>query len=322
MRKDDDVLVGHAGERAPDVRARQTVPHLDGHSHLERHRLSCADEIADHLAVLKSHEEAGRSDRALLAGCAFASTAQPLPDRKIVGDAVDDPDGRGAAVGGSRHGPLVGRRMAHRTRRRDGMNEDGLAFDLAAREICRCAGADPHDIKVEASGRRRRRIERRVHGFERVRLAAGRERIGPVGREPLRRQRERLTVDVLQAVFPEFRLGPVMHHRLVLGAGDAAPVFVAVIAAPERDRDHLLQDLFHFEAVDLQVLLIRGRHEGPGVRLVAHVAVRIEQAAVLRRRPARPDEKEEAHDHHRARRACSSLVHDCLRGHRTLGPTE
>ena len=194
------------------------------------------------------------------------------------------------------------------------MNQHGLAFDVAPGEIRSRAGADPHDVEVQSAGRRRRRVERRVHRVERVRLASGRERVVPVGGKPLRRHRKRLPVDVLQIVFLEFRFGPVVHHRLVLRSGDAAPVLVAVVAALDGDRDDLLQGLFHLEAVDLQVLLIGGWHERPRVGVVSHVPVRVQQPPILGRRYTGPREgQEQTKDENHAGRAESwSNAHDCL----------
>jgi hypothetical protein len=162
------------------------------------------------------------------------------------------------------------------------VDQDGLAFDIAPGEIRRGAGADPDDIQVETTRRRGRRSERRVDRFEGVRLPARAERIVPIGREPLRRHLERLPVDVLETVFLEFRLGPIVDHRLVLRPGDAAPVLVPVIAALEGDRDDFLQRLLHLQPVDLQVFLIGGGHQRTRIRVVPHVPIRIKESSILR----------------------------------------
>src|SRR5437773_10080420 len=89
-------------------------------------------------------------------------------------------------------------------------------------------------------------------------------------------------MNVLQSVFLETGLDPVMHHRFILGAGDASPVLVPVVAALVRDRDDFLQALFHFEAVDPEILLIGGGNERAWIRVVSNVAAGIEQPPVLR----------------------------------------
>jgi hypothetical protein len=88
-------------------------------------------------------------------------------------------------------------------------------------------------------------------------------------------------MNVLQTVLLEARFDPVVHHRFVFGARDAAPVLVPVVAAFVGDGDDLFQGVFHLQAVDLQIFLIGGGNEGPRIRIVAHVPVGVQQSAVL-----------------------------------------
>ena len=88
VRHDDDVLVGCAGQRAPDARTLQARDpfHLRPHPKLDR--LAGSNQFSQREAILVSEREAGQCN---------AATHGP-PRRHVAGIAVDEDDGGRAIV--------------------------------------------------------------------------------------------------------------------------------------------------------------------------------------------------------------------------------
>ena len=246
MSHDEDVFVSRAGERPVDAHRFQVWTRFRLELQLELHRAG-ADQIAELLAILKSQKESRYES------VRGEATAQPLPGRHVVVVAPDGDDRCRAGIVGSFEGGLEESRLPHLPRREHGVNDCSLAAYVPSREVGGRSETDPHGIQVETAGRRGRGAERRPRSTERQGLAAAGGGHVPVGREPLRRQRELGTVDIHHAELAEPRFEQIGRHRLVLRARDAAPVLVSVVAALARDGDDLVDDRLHVQAVDVGV---------------------------------------------------------------------
>src|SRR5207344_998039 len=77
-----------------------------------------------------------------------------LPDREVIGDAVDDADGRGAALVGALNRLLVGDRLIEDARREVILDDDRLALDVASQVVGRAAGPQPDHVELAARWRR------------------------------------------------------------------------------------------------------------------------------------------------------------------------
>ena len=97
MGDDDDVFIGPSRQRAPHVGTRQALALFDRQPHLQFHRLARTNQIANDVAVLVTHVEAGNRDWSARCDTGIAGVPERLPDCEVVGDAIDHPNG-GRAV--------------------------------------------------------------------------------------------------------------------------------------------------------------------------------------------------------------------------------
>ena len=188
VRDDQDLLVGHAGQHGVDILGLQTGTVFDVELDAQLHLLAGGQHVAQHEAFVladgQGRHRVGPFRRAF--GVELA----------VAGHRHDVDDHRGAGLGGQRVGVedagAVAGRVAAAARDEGAVDDDRLAFEIAADQVGCGADADPHRLGRDPRGGRRLGAVDRKHRQERAALAAGGVRRGQAGRIPHRRQVDRL----------------------------------------------------------------------------------------------------------------------------------
>ena len=125
--------------------------------HPEFHRRAALDQLAQHGAVVEADREPGdfRQIRSLAA-------AAPELRREVARDAEDDDDRRRAFLFGQQHRAVRFGGVVQGARRRNAVDDDGLAAHVASGEVGGRAEADVDRLEVEPGRRRADRSEDRM----------------------------------------------------------------------------------------------------------------------------------------------------------------
>ena len=213
LRHDDDVFVGGAGQRAPDIRVHEPGAPFRAQPGVNFHRALLHQRLEPR-GILGADREAGKP-------CRAGRSADRLGEVARNGH-IDEQ--RGGALGdGALQRAVEPRGLLKSIRPWRGLNEDELAFDVAAGKIELGAVSGPHEVEVQPRGGRRGSALCREGGREAQRRAASACADLPIGRHILRSKRDRLETDILQAPFAKLGGHQFVNLFVRVGAGNPAP---------------------------------------------------------------------------------------------------
>ena len=143
MGHDDDLLVGHAGDLAPDVRGVQSLDHLDVELDLDTRRPAgrqLFDELPQRVPILVPQRE-GRRHR----------SGRIELGRDVAWQSHAHKDCRGTMLLGTLDGAVERRRVPQSATHWHAVDKRDLAPDIAPRKIGRGTQTDVDDLQVEST---------------------------------------------------------------------------------------------------------------------------------------------------------------------------